>query len=485
MTRKIEWKKIKKIFFVGIKGVGMMPLSLIAKDFGFEVAGSDISEEFITDKVLGENKINIFEGFEKYDIESFFGGLQSDSCLVITTGAHSGYDNSQVIWSKNNNISILNQGQALGIFMNGKPFNRSLRGITVTGSHGKTTISAMLASAFSYLNMNPSYSVGTSEIFPTGYSGHYGNGEFFIAEGDEYVGEPIYDRTPKILYQKPEFAIINNIDFDHPDIYKDINDVKDTMLKFINNMDFEGKIFLNSDDANLQDLKERIREDLEVIFYGKNNAKYKIFDIESDLGSIKFKVAKENNLFGNFNLSIPGIHNAYNALSVIAVLDSIGIESDKISGAIFNYRGCKRRMEMVGKTERGSIIIDDYGHHPVEIRSTLKALKEFYGKKIICVFQSHTYSRTKEFLIDFSKSFSEVEELILLPIFRSQRDTESDIISDKDFTIPFKTVKKNVYMAKGINDAVEYVKKLNIESDYIIVTIGAGDVYKVGYKLIK
>lgn len=482
MTKKIEWKKI---FFVGIKGVGMMPLSLIAKDFGFEVAGSDISEEFITDKVLEENEINIIEGFEKHDIESFFGGLQPDFCLVITTGAHSGYDNPQVIWAKNNNISILNQGQALGIFMTGKPFDRTLRGITVTGSHGKTTISAMLASAFSYLNLNPSYSVGTSEIFPTGYSGHYGNGEFFIAEGDEYVGEPIYDRTPKILYQKPEFAIINNIDFDHPDIYKDINDVKDTMLKFINNMDFGGKIFLNSDDANLQDLKVKIREDLEVIFYGKNNAKYTIFDIESDLGSIKFKVAKENNLFGNFKLSIPGIHNAYNALSVIAVLDSIGIESDKINDAIFNYKGCKRRMEKVGKTENGSIIIDDYGHHPIEIRSTLKALKEFYEKKIICVFQSHTYSRTREFLIDFSKSFSEVEELILLPIFRSQRDTESDIISDSKFSDPFKHNLEKVYMASSIDDATNYIKMLYLNEDFMIVTIGAGDVYKVGYKLIK
>lgn len=485
MREKIDWNKVDKIFFVGIKGVGMMPLSLIAKEAGFEVAGSDLSEEFITDEVLIENKIAVHDGFEEKDIESFFGTLALDSGIVITTGAHSGYDNPQVIWAKNNNIPILNQGQALGIFMTGKPFNRALRGITVTGSHGKTTISAMLASAFSYLNLDPSYSVGTSRIFPTGFSGHYGKGEFFIAEGDEYVGEPVYDRTPKILYQEPNTAIINNIDFDHPDVYEDINDVKDTMLKFINNMQNGGKIFLNSDDKNLLELKEKIRDDLEVILYGESNSEYRIYGIESTLGSVRFKVNKGKDFFGDFKLSVPGVHNAYNAMAVISVLDNFGIGVSKIKDSVLNYKGCKRRMELVGKTEKGQIVIDDYGHHPVEIHSTLKALKDFYGKKTICVFQSHTYSRTKEFLNEFSKSFNGVDELILLPIFRSQRDTESDIISDRKFSDPFKHNLEKVYMASSIDDAANYIKMLNLNEDFMIVTIGAGDVYKVGYKLIE
>jgi len=485
MIEKIDWSKVNKIFFVGIKGVGMMPLSLIAKEAGFEVAGSDLAEEFITDEVLKSKEIKVYEGFEIEDIKSFFKRLPLDSCIVITTGAHSGYDNPQVVWAKNNNISILNQGQAVGIFMTGEPFKRELKGITVTGSHGKTTISAMLASAFSYLELDPSYSVGTSKIFPTGFSGHYGKGEIFIAEGDEYVGEPVYDRTPKIFYQKPNMAIINNIDFDHPDVYEDINDIKDTMLKFINNMQNNGKVFLNSDDKNLMELKDKIRKDLEVILYGKANSKYRIYEIESTLGSVKFKVNKDEIFLSDFKLSIPGVHNAHNALAVISVLDTFGIEISKIKESVSNYKGCKRRMELVGKTEGGLIVVDDYGHHPAEIRSTLEALKEFYGKKLVCVFQSHTYSRTKEFLDDFSKSFSSVEELILLPIFRSQRDTESDIISNKEFSDPFKHNLKKVYMANSIDDAVAYIKMLDINEDFVIVTIGAGDVYKVGYKLIK
>jgi len=479
----INWKKIEKIFFVGIKGVGMMPLSLIAKEYGFEIAGSDISEEFITDEVLNENKIKVYEGFKKEDIKDFFGDTGRQLSLVITTGAHSGYDNLQVKWAKENNISVLNHGQALGAFMTGEPFNQKLKGLTITGSHGKTTVSAMMASAFINLNLDPSYAVGTSKIFPIGNSGHYGKGEYFIAEGDEYVGEPVYDRTPKILYQKPSIAVINNVDFDHPDVYEDLNDVKKTILKFINNMQDNGTVFLNSDDSNLMDIKKDIRKDLKVVLYGKENADYTIPNIKNKLGSINFQVNKNGEFFGDFEILIPGIHNAYNSLAVISVLDTLGINVDEIKRVINLYRGCKRRMELIGETENEVKIIDDYGHHPKEIKSTLKALRDFYNKKIVCVFQSHTYSRTKEFLDEFSNSFGGVEELILLPIFKSQRDTESDIISNEEFASVFRKNIEKVYLATNINDAASYISNLNLKNDVIIVTIGAGDVYKVGYKL--
>lgn len=483
MNQKIDWKIIKKIFFVGIKGVGMMPLSIIAKEYGFEVAGSDLNEEFITDEVLIANKIKVFD-FKIENIEEFFKNDSSDSCLVITTGAHSGYDNPQVKWAKGKGIVVYNQGEALSIFMNGAPFGRELKGITVTGSHGKTTVSAMISSAFVSLGLDPSYAVGTSQISPIGYSGHYGIGEYFIAEGDEYVGEPVYDRTPKILYQKPNIVIINNIDFDHPDVYKDLNDVKDTILKFINNMKDNGLVLLNSDDLNLKDLESSIRDDLEVVFYGSNNSDYSISDINSIIGSIKFTVVKNNIFFGNFESFIPGKHNVYNMLAAITLLDKIGFDLDKIKKATESYRGCKRRMEKIGVTKKGQVVIDDYGHHPFEIKSTLKALKDFYGKRIVCVFQSHTYSRTKEFLNEFANSFGEVDELILLPIFKSQRDTESDIISSNEFADAFRKKVENVYMAKSIEDASSYIEGLQNYDNEVVVTIGAGEVYKVGYKLI-
>lgn len=481
----IDWQKIEKIFFVGIKGVGMTPLAVIAKESGFTVEGSDLAEEFITDEVLKEKNIIVHEGFDPNVLEGFFKDERVESCLVITTGAHGGYDNPQVVKAKEMNISYLNQGQALGIFMKGLPFNKKLKGITVTGSHGKTTVSAMLSSSLTLLNLDPTYSVGTSRIFPIGVSGHYGNGEYFVAEGDEYVGEPVYDKTPKILYQKPLFAIINNIDFDHPDIYKDINDIKKVMTDFVNDMEENGKVFINGDDINLSEIKKGFRNDIEVFSYGDGDADYAVRNIHENIGSITFEVLKKEESLGTYILNIPAIHNVKNALGAVALMDQIGISNnDKIS-VIGKYKGSKRRMETVGETEKGVIIIDDYGHHPVEIKSTLSALKKFYNKKIICVFQSHTYSRTRSLLNEFANSFEAVEELILLPIFKSQRDTEQDILTHEEFIDPFIKNGKKVYPVESIADAVSFLEKKDYDNNYLIVTIGAGDVYKVGYELIK
>jgi UDP-N-acetylmuramate--alanine ligase len=175
-------EKIKKIFFVGIKGVGMAPLAIIAKEGGFDIAGSDTGEEFITDLWLNKKEVKIFEGFETHAIQEFFGESAKTMCLVITTGAHKGFDNSQVIWAKEKNIPVLTQGQALSIFMDGEIFQKRFKGIAIAGSHGKTTISSLLATTLMSLDLDPSYSVGTGEVFPSAAPGHFGNGEYFIAE---------------------------------------------------------------------------------------------------------------------------------------------------------------------------------------------------------------------------------------------------------------------------------------------------------------
>jgi len=483
MKNNINWRKIKNIFFVGIKGVGMAPLAVIAKEAGFNIAGSDLAEEFITDELLLTSGIEVFEGFDKKMIQAFFDGKDYDSCLVITTGAHGGYKNPQVLKAKEMGIPFLNHGQAVGAFMSGVPFERQLEGITVTGSHGKTTLSAMLAAGLVSLGLDPSYAVGTSKIFPIGASGHFGKGNFFVAEGDEYVGEPVFDRTAKILYQKPKFAILNNVDFDHPDVYKSIEDIKETMLKFINNLGADSTVFINSDDNNLRELLRKIRKDIKIVTFGEENADFTIKNINENTGSLTFDAYKKGRHLGCFSLSVPGAHNAKNSLAVIAFLSSINTPVADIISSINSYKGCRRRMELVGRTQNGALIIDDYGHHPLEIKLTIDALKKFYNKKIICIFQSHTFSRTKKFLGDFSKSFKGVDELILLPIFKSQRDTEKDFMSLGEFVAPFMANLHNVSVKDGINETVSFLKERSLNDEYIILTIGAGEVYKVGYNL--
>lgn len=475
---------VKNIFFIGVKGVGVAPLTIIAKQGGLRVAGSDIAEEFITDDYLKREGVDIFEKFLISDIKLFFGERNKNECLVITTGAHKGFSNPQALWAKENGISVVSQGQALGIFMGGEIFSRSFNGISVAGSHGKTTITALLATALSSLGQDPSYTVGTGELFPLGSPGHLGKGEYFVAEADEYSSEPIFDKVPKFLYQKPKFAIFNNIDFDHPDQFTDIITIKDAFLEFALNIKSGGKLFVNGDDKYLCGFKEKINKDIRVISYGKNPQNdYVLVKTILEGFTSKFTALKHGKELGIFELNIPGFHNALNALSVIAFLSETGFEYQKIRKALSIFNGTKRRMEIVGKALNGAIIIDDYGHHPLEISTTLSAIQKAYPfKKIVAIFQPHTHSRTKSLLSEFASSFIGVEKLILLPIFKSQRDTEKDILPLDVYINAHRDAVNTEYFEK-FSDVVKYMRQNYTSSDYIILTIGAGDVYKIGYDL--
>lgn len=476
---------VKSIFFIGVKGVGTAPLAIIAKQAGFRVCGSDISEEFITDEYLKKEEINIFEGFLISDIKLFFGDRDRDECLVITTGAHKGFSNPQALWAKENGISVISQGQALGIFMDGEVFKRNFDGVSVAGSHGKTTITALLATSLFALEQYPSYTVGTGELFPLGSPGHLGKGEYFIAEADEYSSEPVFDKVPKFLYQNPKFAIFNNIDFDHPDLFPDISSIENAFLEFAQNIKSGGKLFVNGDDKYLCEFKKKINKDIRIVSYGKDHKNdYVIKNIISEDFISKFNVSKHGKDLGVFTLNIPGLHNALNAISVIAFLVEAGFEYQKIREALKVFNGTKRRMEVIGKTLNGAIIIDDYGHHPLEISTTLKAIQRTYpNKKIIAIFQPHTYSRTKSLLSEFADSFKGIEKLILLPIFKSQRDNEEDNVSLDDYIDAHKTKVANTEYFEKFSDVVKYMRQNYTSDDNIILTIGAGDVYKIGYDL--
>ena len=237
----------KKIYFIGIKGVGMAGLAIMAKQAGFIVEGSDVKEEFITDKILKDEGIHIRIGFKKENPEDFYGLNPADS-LFIATGAHDGFENPEAVWARSQNIKIISHGEAVGLFMSGKLFDRSdIEGISVSGTHGKTTISGMLSFLLQKLGADPSYTVGTSEITPLGAAGHYGSGKYFVAEADEYMAGKL-DPTPKFLYQKPRYLIINNIDFDHPDFYRDIDAVKHAFEEFVSNLEEGATLIVNGDD---------------------------------------------------------------------------------------------------------------------------------------------------------------------------------------------------------------------------------------------
>lgn len=463
--------KRKKIHFIGIKGVGMTPLAIIAKEAGFDVTGCDVATEFITDKALKESNITVLDNFSPQHIEHVD--------LVITTGAHGGLDNPEVQAAKKNNKEVLLQGQAVGLFMEGKLFHRTFDGISVAGSHGKTTTTAMLATILSEVGMDPSYLIGTSSIIPLNNPGHFGKGKYFIAEADEYATEPKNDKTAKFLWQHPKIALFTNLELDHPDLYNSIEDLQEVFTRFASNLSANDLLVACGDDSGLKKVFKDYRG--RKITYGLSGLNDYVINRVSISGEQTFFwVSGYNTDLGEFTLRVTGEHNALNALGATIVALELGIDLAKIKKALLAFKGTKRRSEFIGQLKSGVLLFDDYAHHPTEIRKTLQAFRQKYSKhKIICVFQPHTYSRTKKLFEEFIRSFSAADTVILMDIYASLREEPDITISSTLLAGKMRSFHKDVLFLPTPNDVIAYLQKMKIGSNSIIITMGAGDVYKI------
>lgn len=462
---------IKHIHFVGIKGVGMAPLAILAKEAGFKVTGSDIAEQFITDISLQQAGIIPFVGFASEHVDS--------ADLVITTGAHGGYNNFEVVSAKDKGIHVISQGEAVGLFMQGTLFDRKFTGVSVAGTHGKTTTTAMIATVLKEAKKDPTYIIGTSQIPSLGNAGHYGKGNYFIAEADEYATEPIYDKKPKFLWQNPKIIVITNIDYDHPDVYSNLDAFREACLQFVNQLPIDGLLITYGDDREVQNLLKKFGG--RVITYGFSTKNNYILSKIHPSGDNTFIQVKSSDLFlGEFMLKVSGKHNCLNALAAIIVGLETGLTSEQIRAGLLTFTGAKRRMEYHGELTTGAVFYDDYAHHPTEIRNVLFALHEKYPKKkIICIFQPHTYSRTKALFQDFIHAFSDADTVVLTDIYPSSREKSDETISSIILAQSIKQYHGKVVVLSSIEDVVEYLDKNQFGQDKVIVTMGAGDIYKV------
>ena len=450
--------KIKSIHFVGIKGVGMTPLAIIAKEARMKVSGSDIGEEFITDELLKKAGITPLVGFSKDHIES--------PDLVIATGAHGGFNNVEVLQARRKNIKVITQGEAVGVFMDGKIFGRKQIGISVTGTHGKTTTTAMIATILKDCGLDPSYVIGTGNVLSLGSSGHFGKGKYFVAEADEYMTEPNLDKTIKFMWQHPKIAVITNIEFDHPDAYKSIGQTRERFLEFANQLPKDGVLITCGDDPQVKKLISEFKG--RKITYGFNK-------------NTDFLV---NEVLNGVNLSVFGDHNRLNAIASYIVGLELGLKKEKIIKSLIQFKGSKRRSEFIGKLTSGALLFDDYAHHPTEIQKTLKAFREkFPDSKIVCIFQPHTYSRTKSLFEQFSSSFIDVDIVILTNIYSSLREKSDPTVSMSNLAKKIESKGTTALFLPQLSDVVEYVNNQNFGQGIILITMGAGDVYKINQKL--
>jgi len=468
--------KSKNIFFLGIKGVAMANLVVILKKMGKNVTGCDLKEEFITDKLLKDNNIDWTVGFEC---------LPKTTDLIVYSAAHGGTNNPLIKQAIKDKIQIISQAKLLGALMDLFEIK-----IAVCGCHGKTTTSSLLVYALNKLKQNPSYLVGVP-FFSGFQGGDYKGKKYFVVEADEYGVNPPTDKTPKFHLLNPNYIIATNIDFDHPDVYKDIEETKKAFKKFFSNYylgTIVPRLLFCADDKNLMEVAQGLSNKSYKTYGESEKADYQISEwTTSEEGSV-FKIINKShpelgsgsrNKFGmTFQVSLFGKHNILNAAAVIVQLIELGFKAKEIQEAITGFTGAERRFEKI-YFKNNIYLFDDYAHHPAEIVATIRGAKNrFPNRRIIVIFQPHTYSRTQNLLKEFAESLSLADISLILPIFASAReDSKNFKVKSQDIVDRIKDSDSSYFGSK--EQVVDKLESILKEGD-VVFTMGAGDVYKLG-----
>ncbi|MBQ6436087.1 hypothetical protein IJJ27_00800 [bacterium] len=439
-------------FLVGIKGVGMTALASCLLDAGKNVSGSDVSESFPTSDNLQRLGVQII-GLDE--------PLPETAEVVIYTGSHGGRNQQQVVTARERGLITVTHMEAVAAF-----FNQKL-GVAVCGVGGKSSISAILA--FVGQKLQPqSYAVGVGEILGLEKTGQYlPESKYFIVEADEYIADPTVLGTPeahiRFLYLQPQIIICPNLRFDHPDVYRDFEQTKQVFLQFFTQLKANGILIYNGDDENLRYLAAQLqakRSDVKLFSYGLSES--------NDYCLANYPI----------QLSLPGEFNRLNALAALVAAKQMGWQEQQVLAALAQYRSVRRRMERL-KSDNGVEIWDDYAHHPSEVQASIKALQAYRpGKRLVVAFQPHTYSRTKQLLVDFAQALATNDEVVLLDIFASAREQFDPTISSQMLAGEIVKINPQVRVTNLTNP--ESLKKYyheQMSAGEILLTLGAGDIY--------
>lgn len=461
----MDLAKIKNIHFTGIKGVAMTNLALCMKDLEKRISGSDVSEIFVTDEVLKKNKIFWKIGFGERN-------LKPKPDLLITTAAHGGYLNPEVRIAKEKNIPVKSYAEFISELANTKKV------ISVCGVGGKTTTSSMTAVLLDRAKFNPSYVIGVARIFPLGAAGRYvKNGEYFICEADDYVVSPGIDNTPKFMLIDPYITVVTNIEFDHPDVYKNIEDTERAFKSFFDKIPTKGVLVACTDNKNVRKVIKNLKKN--IVTYGlEKGSDYRIKNISYKNQTTCFDLysLKDKKNYANLVINVPGEYNIRNATATFIVGRYLGINEEIIRRSLEKYKGCRRRFEKMGEYKQ-AVFYDDYAHHPTEIVSTLKAVREWFPKKrIVSIFQPHTFSRTKALYNNFKKAFKEADVIGFMDIYPSARESFDTTISSEMLATDIGKQRENVYYLGDSKNTLEWIDK-NIKKNDVVLTLGAGDIF--------
>jgi len=453
------FRRIQHVHFVGIGGIGMSGIAEVLVNLGFRVSGSDLKASSVTDR-LQRMGVEIFEGHASENVGQ-------PHVVVRSTAVRD--DNPEVVEANHRSIPVIPRAEMLAELMRLKPHT-----VAVAGSHGKTTTTSMVATVLGHAGLDPTMVVG-GVVGAFGSNAHLGTSDLMVVEADES------DRS--FLMLTPTIAVVTNIDREHMDYYHDMDDVRGCFAKFVNSVPFYGSSVLCLDDPNVQaiiPLLERRRMTYGLSAQADVSAHGIRYD--SDFGST-FTVWRGTDVVGDVTLRVPGMHNVYNSLAAIAVGFELEVSFEKISEGLNSFTGAGRRFQAKGEVN-GVLVVDDYGHHPTEVRATLAAAKlGSGGRRIVVLFQPHRYTRTHDLMQEFARSFNNADVLFITDIYAASEDPIEGVTSEALTNAIKRFGHKEVNYIGGLENAATLLRDY-VQPGDLVLTLGAGTVNRVSDQLV-
>jgi UDP-N-acetylmuramate--alanine ligase len=454
------FSSIRKIHFVGIGGIGMSGIAEILLDQGFKVSGSDRGLSEVTER-LQELGAIVYEGHKAEHVTDDVDALVYSSAVPP--------DNPEVVEAQRRKIPVIRRAEMLAEVM------RLKYGVGIAGTHGKTTTTSMISLVLMEGGLDPTVIVGGKLSGLGGTNARLGHGKFIVVEADEF------DRS--FLSITPTIAVLTTLETDHLDCYRDLEDIKGAFIQFASKVPFYGFVVLCLDEPALLDIMPQLSKK-KIITYGLNpQADIQAVDIRHKENTSTFTVVQGETDLGSVALQVPGRHNVQNSLAAIAVGLELGVPFQKVKAGIEKFTGVYRRWEKKGDAA-GITLYDDYAHHPTECRATLAGAKSGWRRRVVCVFQPHLYTRTRDFYEEFGKSFLLSDVLVVTDVYPAREEPIQGITGELIVDAAQRFGHKDAHYVPDKKNIPAHLKSI-VKSGDIVITMGAGDIWKYGEEFLK
>lgn len=453
---RFKTRHAARVHFVGIGGIGMSGIAEVLLNLGYQVSGSDLKESDVTRRLVSLNARIAYGHREE--------NLTDVDVVVISSAVKK--DNPEVVAARRKKIPVIPRAEMLAELM------RLKYAVAIAGSHGKTTTTSMVATVLNAAGLDPTAVVG-GKVNVLGSNAKLGKSELMVVEADESDGS--------FLHLHPSISVVTNIDPEHLDHYETLDALKDAFVEFCNRVPFYGLNVLCLDHPNVQALLPRLEK--RFVTYGSSHAAdYRLEGVTLDGFSTRFKAFRRDESLGDFTVKMVGAHNAMNALAVIAVAEELHVPLDVVRTALADFGGVQRRFTVKGEAQ-GIIVVDDYCHHPAEVRATLAGARKAFGRRLVVAFQPHRYTRTRDLFEDFCSAFNDADVLFLTGIYAAGEDPIEGVSSER---------LAEAVRAHGHPDVALVPKRVDLvaamlgrlQPGDLVLTLGAGDITNTGPELL-